>query len=69
MEAAEWAANAAVFVAFYLGIIGTVFAMGAPQSRMEQYIRAVTLLSCAVISIIMLVWIIIGIYRLSGWFD
>jgi hypothetical protein len=53
--------DAAIFFAIYLGIVGVVFAMGEPQDRRESRIRAVTLVFCAVLAVVMIMWVVLGV--------
>lgn len=60
--AEEYAAlDPALFVALYLGVVATVFALGEPISKLESRLRAGTLIMCAVITIVMVVWLVVGI--------
>lgn len=60
--AEEYAAlDPALFVALYLGVVATVFALGEPRTTMESRVRAGTLIMCAVITVVMVVWLVVGI--------
>ena len=53
--------DAAIFFAIYLGIVGVVFAMGEPQSNREAKVRAVTLVFCAILAVVMIMWVVLGV--------
>jgi len=58
--------DGAIFVAVYLGVVGVVFAMGEPQSNGEKRIRIVTLVFCAVLSVVMILWLVVAILNRAG---
>jgi hypothetical protein len=49
--------GAELFFAIYLGMVGVVFAMGPPENKSEQRWRSVTLAFCAILAIIMIMWV------------
>lgn len=53
--------DSALFVALFAGIVGTVFAMGEPESVRERAWRIRVLVICGVISVIMVMWLIVRI--------
>jgi hypothetical protein len=57
----------ALFVALYLGVVGTVFALGEPRNSVETYLRAGALFFCAIIAVIMILWLSVGIFKIAGW--
>lgn len=57
----------ALFVALYLGVVATVFALAEPKNKLETRVRAFTLILCAVIAVIMVVWLSVGILHRVGW--
>jgi hypothetical protein len=57
----------ALFVALFLGVTGTLYAMGEPQSKTEMRLRLGTLIMCAIISVIMALWLVVGIAHRAGW--
>lgn len=56
----------AFFVALYLGVVATVFALGEPISKLEIRVRAFTLVLCAVIAVIMVIWLSAGVLARLG---
>lgn len=63
----EDALDPALFVALFLGVVGTVYAMGEPLTKGEMRLRMGTLIICAVIALIMAFWLVTGIMRRAGW--
>jgi uncharacterized membrane protein len=53
--------DAALFFAVYLGMVGVVFAMGEPQDRTEKRWRHVTLIFCAILAIVMIMWLVVAV--------
>jgi hypothetical protein len=51
--------DGAIFVALFLGIVGTVFAMGEAQDPREAKFRHATLYFCAVMAFVMMIWLIL----------
>jgi Na+/H+ antiporter NhaC len=56
----------ALFVALYLGVVATVYALGEPRSRTDTYLRTGTLIMCAIITVVMMAWLVIGILHRFG---
>jgi hypothetical protein len=63
---AEDPLDPALFVALFLGVTATVYAMGEPLTKTEIRLRLVTLVLCAVIAVIMCLWLIVGILHRFG---
>jgi hypothetical protein len=57
----------ALFVALFLGVTGTVYAMGEPQTKTETRLRLVTLILCAVIAVVMVFWLVTTVLHRAGW--
>jgi hypothetical protein len=66
-EVVEDVLDPAMFVALYLGVVATVFALGDPISKLETRVRAATLIFCALIAVIMVAWLLTAILRIAGW--
>ncbi len=49
--------GAELFFAIYLGLVGVVFAMGPPETKSEQRWRSVTLAFCAILAVVMIMWL------------
>lgn len=66
------ALDPALFVALYLGVVATVYALGEPRSKTDTYLRTGTLIMCALITVIMMLWLVVGILHRFGlleWID
>jgi len=63
---AEDPLDPALFVALFLGVTATVYAMGEPLSRTEMRLRLITLILCAVIAVVMAFWLVVGILHRFG---
>ena len=46
-----------LFFAMYLGMVGVVFAMGEPASKTEVRVRNATLAFCAILAVVMILWL------------
>ncbi len=53
--------GAELFFAIYLGLVGVVFAMGPPETKNEQRWRSVTLVFCAILAVVMIMWLAINV--------
>jgi hypothetical protein len=51
----------ALFIAVYIGIFTTVYAVGEPQGKGEAMARAVALWMCAVAGVLLIIWLAIAI--------
>ena len=51
----------ALFIAVYVGVLSTVFAVGEPQTRGEVMGRVIALWMCAVAGAVLIVWLVIAI--------
>jgi vacuolar-type H+-ATPase subunit I/STV1 len=51
----------ALFIAVYVGVLSTVFAVGEPQTRGEIMGRVIALWMCAVAGAVLIVWLVIAI--------
>lgn len=49
--------GAELFFAIYLGLVGVVFAMGEPKSETEGKVRTMTLVFCAILAVVMILWL------------
>ena len=49
--------GAELFFAIYLGMVGVVFAMGEPVSKTEARVRSATLAFCAILAVVMVLWL------------
>lgn len=50
--------GAELFFAVYLGLVGVVFAMGEPKSDTETRVRIMTLVFCAILAVVMILWLV-----------
>lgn len=53
--------GAELFFAIYLGLVGVVFAMGEPQSKNEARVRSITLAFCAILAVVMILWLAVRV--------
>jgi hypothetical protein len=53
--------GAELFCAIYLGMLGVVFAMGPAETKSEARWRSVTLMFCAVLAIVMIMWVVVRV--------
>ncbi len=49
--------GAELFFAIYLGLVGVVFAMGEPKSGSQAKVRTMTLVFCAILAVVMILWL------------
>jgi hypothetical protein len=59
--AIEGLTDIALFVAIYVGVFTTVYAVGDPETKGEEMARAVALWLCAVAAVVLIVWLIVAI--------
>jgi hypothetical protein len=50
-----------LFFAIYLGLVGVLFAMGPPENKSEARWRSVTLAFCAILAVVMIMWLAINV--------
>ena len=50
-----------LFITIYAAVLTTIYAIGETKTRGEQMGRAVALWMCAFASVVLIVWLIIGI--------
>lgn len=50
-----------LFFAIYLGLVGVIFAMGPAESKSEARWRSVTLAFCAILAIVMIMWLVVRV--------
>jgi hypothetical protein len=51
----------ALFIAIYIAVATTVYAVGEPQTRGEVMARSVALWMCAVAGVVLIIWLIVAI--------
>lgn len=56
----------AFFVALYLGVVAAVFSLGEAKSKLEMRLRAGTLILCAIITVILCIWLSLSVLRRVG---
>jgi hypothetical protein len=59
--AIEGLTDIALFIAIYVGVFTTVYAVGDPETKGEEMARAVALWLCAVAAVVLIVWLIVAI--------
>lgn len=50
-----------LFITIYAAVVTTIYAIGEPRTRSEAMGRSVSLWMCAVASVVLIVWLVIGI--------
>lgn len=58
--AVEALTDVVLFITVYAAVLTTVYAIGEPRNRSEAMGRAIALWMCAVSSVVLIVWLIIG---------
>jgi hypothetical protein len=53
--------GAELFFAIYLGLVGVLFAMGPPETKNEARWRSVTLVFCAILAVVMIMWLAVRV--------
>jgi len=51
----------ALFIAVYIAVATTVYAVGEPQTRGEIMARSVALWMCAIAGVVLIIWLIVAI--------
>jgi hypothetical protein len=60
-EALAALTDIALFIAVYVAVLSTVFAVGEPQTKGEVMGRAIALWMCAVAGAVLIVWLVVAI--------
>ena len=56
----------ALFIAVYVAVLSTAFAVGEPQTKGEVMGRAIALWLCAVAGAVLIVWLVVAIFLRLG---
>lgn len=59
--ALEALTDIALFIAIYIGVLPTIYAVGEPQTRNEAMARAFALWMCAVAGVLLIIWLAVAI--------
>jgi hypothetical protein len=59
-EALESLTDVALFITVYVSLIATIWGIGEPQTKGEAMGRAVGLWTCAVLGVLLTMWLIVG---------
>jgi hypothetical protein len=59
-EALESLTDVALFITVYVSLIATIWGIGEPQTKGEAMGRAVGLWTCAVLGVLLTIWLIVG---------
>ncbi|HEY5880102.1 MAG TPA: hypothetical protein VIU11_14425 [Nakamurella sp.] len=65
-QALDALTDVALFIAIYVGVATTVYAVGEPQTRGEVMGRLIALWMCAVAGVVLIVWLIVAILLRLG---
>ena len=65
-QALEALTDIALFIAIYIGVLPTIYAVGEPQTRNEAMARAVALWMCAVAGALLIIWLAVAIFIRLG---
>lgn len=65
-QSLEALTDIALFLAIYVAVFTTVYALGDPQTKGETMGRLVALWICAVAAVVLIIWLIVAIlFRLG----
>jgi ABC-type dipeptide/oligopeptide/nickel transport system permease component len=56
----------ALFIAVYIGVFTTVYAVGEPKTKGDKVARTVALWMCAVAGVLLIIWLAIAIFIRVG---
>lgn len=56
----------ALFIAVYVAVLSTVFAVGEPKTKGEVMGRAISLWICAVAGVVLIIWLVVAILLRLG---
>jgi len=59
--ALEALTDVVLYITVYAAVLTTVYAIGEPRTKGETMGRAVALWMCAVASVVLIVWLVVGI--------
>jgi hypothetical protein len=59
--AIEALTDVALFIAVYVGVLPTIYAVGEPRTRSEVMGRAVALWLCAIAGVLLIIWLAVAI--------
>lgn len=65
-QAIEALTDVALFIAIYVAVVGTVYAMGEPRTKGEAMGRLITLWICAVAGVVLIVWLTVALLLRLG---
>lgn len=65
-EALESLTDVALFITVYVSLIATIWGIGEPQTKGEAMGRAVGLWTCAVLGVLLTMWLIVGMFIRLG---
>jgi hypothetical protein len=59
-QALESLTDVALFITVYVSLIATIWGIGEPRTKGEAMGRAVGLWTCAVLGVLLTIWLIVG---------
>lgn len=59
-EAAESLTDTALFITVYVSLVATIWGIGEPRTKGEVMGRAIGLWTCAVLGVMLVIWLFIG---------
>jgi hypothetical protein len=65
-QALEALTDIALFIAIYIGVLPTIYAVGEPKTRNEAMARSVALWMCAVAGLLLIIWLAVAIFIRLG---
>jgi hypothetical protein len=58
--------DTALFITVYVSLIATIWGIGEPQTKGEAMGRAIGLWTCAVCGVVLVIWLVIGLFIRLG---
>jgi hypothetical protein len=65
-EALAALTDIALFIAIYIGVLPTIYAVGEPKTRNEAMARAFALWMCAIAGVLLIIWLAVAIFIRLG---
>jgi hypothetical protein len=62
----EALSDMALFIAIYVGVVGTVFALGDPRKDSEVMARTVAFWMCGITGVLLMVWLVLAMILRIG---
>jgi hypothetical protein len=56
----------ALYIAIYVGVVGTVFALGEPRRHSEVMARTVAFWMCGITGVLLMIWLVLAMLLRMG---